>query len=160
MDWIPHASIKCLWSAAIRKAQGINADGSRVKSVNTQISGQTHEFRADGSIEVRVQWSEGEKTWEPLKNVEDALLSIAAVGDGVCDVRYDDGDFEPGCPHAFIRPPLSGSRASNRRFSGVPTSRTNQNSGCLSLDSSRIFGAIESKSQVRSPNSSVLAYRP
>ena len=39
-------------AAAIRKAQGINADGSRVKTVNTQISGQTHEFRADGSIEV------------------------------------------------------------------------------------------------------------
>ena len=39
-------------AAAIRKAQGINADGSRVKSVNAQISGQTHEFRADGSIEV------------------------------------------------------------------------------------------------------------
>jgi hypothetical protein len=37
---------------AIRQAQGINADGSRVKTVNTQISGQTHEFRADGSIEV------------------------------------------------------------------------------------------------------------
>ena len=39
-------------AAAIRRAQGINADGSRVKSVNTQISGQTHEFRADGSIEI------------------------------------------------------------------------------------------------------------
>lgn len=39
-------------AAAMRRAQGINADGSRVKSVNTQISGQTHEFRADGSIEV------------------------------------------------------------------------------------------------------------
>ena len=39
-------------AAEIRKAQGINADGSRVKLVNTQISGQTHEFAADGSIEV------------------------------------------------------------------------------------------------------------
>jgi hypothetical protein len=37
---------------ARRRAQGINADGSRVKSVNTQVSGQTHEFAADGSIEV------------------------------------------------------------------------------------------------------------
>jgi len=37
---------------ARRRAQGINADGSRVKSVNQQVSGQTHEFAADGSIEV------------------------------------------------------------------------------------------------------------
>merc|ERR1712196_486938 len=29
-----------------------NADGSRVKEVNTQISGQTHEYAADGTIEV------------------------------------------------------------------------------------------------------------
>ena len=39
-------------NAARRRAQGINADGSRIKSVNTQVSGQTHEFAADGSIEV------------------------------------------------------------------------------------------------------------
>ena len=38
-------------AAAIRKMQGINADGSRVKTVNQQISGQTHEFAADGSVE-------------------------------------------------------------------------------------------------------------
>eukprot|EP00325_Prymnesiales_sp_UTEX-LB-985_P015052 CAMPEP_0174754688 /NCGR_PEP_ID=MMETSP1094-20130205/105868_1 /TAXON_ID=156173 /ORGANISM="Chrysochromulina brevifilum, Strain UTEX LB 985" /LENGTH=520 /DNA_ID=CAMNT_0015960567 /DNA_START=14 /DNA_END=1577 /DNA_ORIENTATION=- len=38
--------------AQTRAAQGINADGSRVKSVNTQISGQTHEYAADGTIEV------------------------------------------------------------------------------------------------------------
>ena len=37
---------------AIRASQGINADGSRAKSVNAQISGQTHEFAADGSIEI------------------------------------------------------------------------------------------------------------
>merc|ERR1719387_1478585 len=39
-------------AAEVRAMQGINADGSRVKFVNQQISGQTHEFRADGSIEV------------------------------------------------------------------------------------------------------------
>lgn len=38
--------------AQTRAAQGINADGSRVKQVNTQISGQTHEYAADGSIEI------------------------------------------------------------------------------------------------------------
>jgi hypothetical protein len=37
--------------AAIRKAQGISADGSNIKTVNTQISSQSHEFAADGRIE-------------------------------------------------------------------------------------------------------------
>lgn len=39
-------------NAARRRAQGINADGSRVKQVNTQIASQTHEFAADGTIEI------------------------------------------------------------------------------------------------------------
>ena len=89
---------------AIRKAQGINADGTRVKTVNAQISGQTHEFAADGTIEIgNVTEYNAAKAANATSYSAEAQQSLAGQGPTAAQIADREARMKEAARQGAIR---------------------------------------------------------